>query len=504
MSLVDFSFFCFLLVSLVTYYLVGEKQQKYVIFAASMFFFICASGNKILPVSLILVLVLALTYGGARYLERPEAKRKCVCASCVIALLVVNLIVLKYVFNLGELFLGLLRMESDISFLKFAAPIGLSYFTLTAIGYLMEVYWGNLKAEKNFIVVADFICFFPQIVSGPISRFGQMGEQFKQKHFLSYANITEGAIRMLWGYLKKLVIADRIAPVVQAVYASCEERNTIVLLMGMGLYAIQLYTDFSGCMDIVIGAARMFGIVLPENFESPFFSQSISEFWRRWHITLGAWFKDFVMYPVLKTKFFVNLGKKAKKKLGKKLGKKVPTYLSLLIVWFLLGLWHGGLAHFFISSAMIPCAYLILGDFFEPQFQWLREKLKINQENSVFVCFRQVRTVFLICISWIFIATESVTVGMSVLKGLVLNVTKPMDIMGALAEGGIGMGKLLLLAMCVLLLLVVDYLEYKKISVMGLLNKAPVLIRAFALYALIALVLLYGMVGSSSFIYFQF
>ena len=504
MSLVDFSFFCFLLVSLSLYYLAGEKLQKYVLLSASVFFFACASGEKLLPMSVILAMVVLLTYWGARALSAADHKKRFLCASLVIGLLTANLVVLKYVFNLGELLLGVLRVDGDISWLQFAAPIGMSYFTLSAIGYLMEVYWGNYEAEKNFAVVADFICFFPQIVSGPIARFGRMGVQFRQKHYLQYDNIKNGAIRMLWGYFKKLVIADRLAPVVQAVYADYQGRSTWVLLFTMACYAIQLYTDFSGCMDIILGAARMFGIELPENFDAPFYSRNTSEFWRRWHITLGAWFKDFVMYPVLKTKAFVNLGKKAKKRLGKHLGKKVPTYLSLLIIWFLLGLWHGGVAHFFVASAMIPCTYLILGDFLQPWCDSIRDKLKIKPENPVFIGFQRVRTIFLICISWIFISTESVSRGVGVLKSLVLNAAKPADIMGALAEGGIGMGKLLLLALCILILFAVDYLKYKKISVPDLLDKMPLPIRWGILYILAAVVLLYGMVDGSSFIYFRF
>ena len=504
MSLVDFNFFCFLLGSLIVYYLVGERLQKYVLLAASVFFFVCASGEKVLPMTAILLLVMVLTYGGARVLPKEGNRKRAVCAALVIALLVTNLVVLKYVFHLGELVLGIFRVEADISWLSFAAPIGISYFTLSAIGYLMEVFWGNYEPERNFVVVADFICFFPQIISGPITRFGEMGAQFKKRHFLVYENVRNGAIRMLWGYFKKLVIADRVAPVVQAVYANYQDQNTLILLFVMVLYAIQLYTDFSGCMDIVLGAARMFGIVLPENFDSPFYSRNMSEFWRRWHITLGAWFKEFVMYPVLKTRGFVNLGKKAKKRFGKHLGKKVPTYLSLLLVWFLLGLWHGGEAHFFMASAMIPCTYLILGDFLEPQFDSLRKKCKITPDNPAFVAFGRIRTVFLMCISWIFICTESVQEGFWVLKCLVTNVTKPVDIMAVLAEGNMGTGKLLLLVCCVVVLLIVDYLEYQKISVIGLLNRVPLLIRFGVLYILIAIVLLYGMVGSSSFIYFQF
>lgn len=504
MSLVSFSFFGFLLVCLVVYYLAGEKSQKYIILLASLIFFLSASAGKELQMLGMLAYVVVLTYGGALLISRLEGRGRLWCATGVISLLVVNLVVLKYVYNLGELFLSLFRVGGDISWLQFAAPIGISYFTLSAIGYLMEVYWKNYEPERNFVVIADFICFFPQIVSGPVARYGDMAQQYRMKHRLDYENIRNGAIRMLWGYFKKLVIADRVALVVQTVYGSYENRSTWVILFAMLCYAVQLYTDFSGCMDIILGAAKLFGITPPENFDAPFFSRTVPEFWRRWHITLGAWFKDFVMYPVLKTHFFVNLGKKAKKRLGKKLGKKVPTYLSLLIVWFLLGLWHGGIAYFFMASAMIPCMYLILGDFFQPLMERINQALHIPTEHPLWIAFQRIRTSLLICVCWIFICTESVSKGFHVLKCLFTNMTLETNLMAVLAESGIGMGKLLILLLGLLLLFLVDYMQNRKVVLTDFLYQQWPVVRWGILYLCAILILFYGMVGGSSFIYFQF
>ena len=309
---------------------------------------------------------------------------------------------------------------------------------------------------------------------------------------------------MIWGYFKKLVISDRIALVVQAVYGNYTERDGLAILFAMGCYGIQLYTDFSGCMDIVVGAARLYGVVLPENFRAPFFSQTISEFWRRWHITLGTWFKDYVMYPVLKTKTFVNMGKKLKKRFGKTAGKKIPSYLSILIVWFLIGLWHGGILYFFVASALIPCCYLIGGDFLAPQFKKLNTMLHIKETNVVFRVFQSVRTSFLMCICWVFLCTESVGGGVEALGCIFTNLLQPVNFMALLAEAGIGMGKLALLLVSILALFVVDYLIYKKVSVTKWLSERFFLIRWALLYAALLMILFYGMVGESSFIYFQF
>lgn len=504
MSFTSFSFFVFLMISLLLYYLAGARLQKYILFGSTMVFFVMVSGSKALSLTLILAMVLLLTYGGARAIGALQGRRRTICTAAIISLLVLNLFTLKYVYNIAELFNSAFRIGADISRLKLAAPIGISYFTLSAIGYLMEVNWGNYPPEPNFCVVANFVSFFPQMISGPISRFDKMQAQFKQKHALNYDNIYYGCVRMIWGYFKKLVIADRVAPVVQAVYGSYTERSGLSILFAMGCYAIQLYTDFSGCMDIVIGAARLYDVVLPENFQAPFFSKTVAEFWRRWHITLGAWFKDYVMYPVLKTKTFVNMGKKLKKRFGKTAGKKIPSYLSILIVWFLLGLWHGGILYFFVASALLPCFYLIAGDFFEPQFKKLNTLLKIKEAHPIFRVFQSVRTTLLICICWVFICTESVRQGAEALGCIFTNLLKPTNIMALLAEAGIGMGKLLLLSLCILVLFVVDFMIYKKISVTKWLSRRFFLIRWAILYGLLLLILFYGMVGGSSFIYFQF
>ena len=504
MSLTSFSFFVFLIISLLLYYVAGQKLQKYVLLGSTLFFFIMASGSRAFSLTLILAMVILLTYFGARGIDALQGRRRTLCTVAVIGLLVVNLFTLKYVYNIAELFNTAFRIGADFSWLKLAAPIGISYFTLSAIGYLMEVNWGNYPAEKNFCVVANFVSFFPQIISGPITRFGEMQAYLTQKHALSYDNVYYGCVRMIWGYFKKLVIADRVALVVQAVYGSYAERGGIAILFAMGCYAIQLYTDFSGCMDIVVGAARLYDVVLPENFQAPLFSKTVAEFWRRWHITLGAWFKDYVMYPVLKTKTFVNMGKKLKKHFGKTAGKKIPSYLSILIVWFLLGLWHGGILYFFVASALIPCFYLIAGDFFEPQFKKLNTLLHIKETNVVFRIFQSVRTTFLICICWVFICTESVTHGVQALGCIFANMLQPVNIMALLAEAGIGMGKLALLMVCILALFVVDFMIYKKISVTKWLGERFFLIRWALLYAALLMILLYGMVGNSSFIYFQF
>ena len=215
-------------------------------------------------------------------------------------------------------------MSSDFSWFQFAAVIGISYYALSAIGYLIDVYWESYRAERNIVNVGLFIFYFPQLISGPFTRYGEMAPQFNERTKLDYSNVTNGIRRMIWGYFKKLVISERFGIVVATVYGDYHSYSMIGIAGATLCYAIQLYTDFSGCMDIIMGASELFGIKLPENFRAPFFSQSIQEFWQRWHMTLGRWFREYVYFP-----------------LGGSRCSKGKMIRNLLVVWMLTGIWHG-------------------------------------------------------------------------------------------------------------------------------------------------------------------
>ena len=324
MSLTSASFFAFLLVTLVLYY-TAPKCQKYILLVASFVFFLKASPIGLGWMLLLMAYILLVTYGGAIYIEKRNGWQGTVATVLTIAGLTATLFLLKYAFNMGELFASVLTLDVNISWLNFVPIMGLSYFTLSAIGYVMDVRWQMYSAERNIATVALFIYYFPQVVSGPVTRFSQMREQLLTRTPLEYDNIEYGLRRMLWGYFKKLVISERFAMIVQTVYANPAEYGGADILIATLCYAVQLYTDFSGCMDIVIGTSSLFGVRLPENFRAPFFSKTVQEFWQRWHITLGLWFKDYVMYPVQISTPLVNLGKYCKRHYGKQMGKKFPS-----------------------------------------------------------------------------------------------------------------------------------------------------------------------------------
>lgn len=502
MSLMSFYFFVFLLGTILLYYLF-PKAQKWVLLGASLlFYFAAAAAQQRGFLACVTGYVFCVTYFGARLIETAGGKAKSAAAALCITALVSPLVVFKYLYNLGTLLLGVLRMQADISWLNFVPIMGMSYFTLSAIGYLIDVLWKTYPAERSPGTVALFLFYFPQVISGPVTRMGQMRERFENRHALLYENVAYGLRRMLWGYFKKLVISERFALVVPAVYENYQNYGGLDILLAAVCYAIQLYTDFSGCMDIILGASALFGIELPENFDGPFFSRTVQEFWQRWHITLGNWFRDYVMYPIQISKPMVKLGKAARKRFGKKLGKKVPFYLAMAMLWFLIGIWHGGTGYYFIASGAAPFLLLMGSDLLQPLFAGMRNKLHINVADPLFVLFQRGRTLLLICLCWSFICAGSVGSNLLVLQHAVRYFF--VSRIFGLLSGGENVLSFSAIALCGLLTAVTYYLHEKDSSLRKVLDRCPFAVRACIFYAEIFMILLQGEVGQSSFIYFNF
>lgn len=220
-------------------------------------------------------------------------------------------------------------------------PLGISFYTFQTMGYLIDVYWDKCDAEGNFFKVLLFVSFFPQVIQGPISDFNQLKLQLFSQHSFKYQNYSRGCQRMLWGFFKKMVIANTLSPYVQDVFSHYVDYSGITVLIGAFLYSIQIYADFSGYMDIVCGLCEIMDIKLTENFNRPYFSKSIAEYWRRWHISLGAWFKTYIYYPIAVAKWNQKLGRILQQRFGKVFGQTVPASIALVIVWLTTGLWHG-------------------------------------------------------------------------------------------------------------------------------------------------------------------
>ncbi len=251
---------------------------------------------------------------------------------CLVAILINFgiLVVLKYsnfLIDTVNGFFNAIDVTYDIHNVSFVLPLGISFYTFQAIGYLIDVYRKKYPAEESFFRFALFLSYFPHIIQGPFSRFDDLGKTLFTQHKFSYERLCEGSRRILWGFFKKLLIADNIAIVVNEIFSNYGNYIGPQMLAVAFFYGIQIYADFSGYMDIVCGISHILGVDLTENFKQPYFSKSIDEFWRRWHITLGRWFRDYLFYPVAMSKKTQKIARKAREKLGQSVGRLIPRLL---------------------------------------------------------------------------------------------------------------------------------------------------------------------------------
>ena len=273
-------------------------------------------------------------------------------------------------------------------------PLGISFFVFQSTGYLIDVYRGKTFAEKNIAKLALFVSFFPQLAQGPISRHSDLAAELYTPHPFSAKSLKFGLQRVLWGYFKKLVIADRILIVIKAMLGDTATYNGVYVLLLILLYSVEIYADFTGGIDITIGIAEMMGIRLKENFNHPFSSRSTKEYWNRWHITMGSWFTDYVFYPMSVTKPMMKLSKWSRAHLGNAVGKRLPVYLATIVTWFLTGLWHGA-AWNFIVWGLLNCLVILVSQELEPLYRKFREKFPKLTASGAYHCFEATRTFLL-------------------------------------------------------------------------------------------------------------
>ena len=516
MLFTSYSFIGFILLLVPVYYLIPRNRQWWLLLFASCLFY-CTFD----PSYLIYVCLTALTVWGCAMMirmdqktqddylkERKEeiskevqkaykAKHKKIREMWMILGVLINLgilvLVKYYSFFFGHGIKGL------------GAPLGISFYTLQALGYLIDVKRGTVEAERNPLKMMLFISFFPQVIQGPISRFKDLSETLFSEHEFEWKNISFGFQRVLWGFFKKLIIADRIAPVVNTIVSDVSKYRGAYITAVLVLYSLELYADFTGGIDVTIGISQMLGVRVTENFDMPYFSTSLKEYWRRWHITMSQWFREFVFYPVSTSKPIQGISKFIRKKLGNK-GKKIPVYLSSFIVWLLTGLWHGaswtfivwGLLNWFIlmvSEELEPVAakfhekYAWSNTKWYKVFTWLRTLLLIFVLN-LFDCYRTVGETF--SALWSVLATANAKV---LFNGEILKLgMSGLDYFVILAGAGT--------------LFAVSYLQAKKGSIREFVAAKPYPVRFAVWFVLFITVLLVGAYGigydASQFIYNRF
>lgn len=414
------SFIIFAAVLLLLYYLIPGKFQWILLLIGSIFFYACAGWKGLVFICITIVVSWLLVNAMGRSFEKQKAflkseegkglsredkreykkkndrKRQWM----MIIALVIDLGILatlKYTNFFLQTIGAAFGFEKTV---EMVLPMGISFYTFQTVSYVIDVYWEKVEPEKSLLKTALFTSYFPLTIQGPITRFGDIKDDLFSAHKADLKNISFGIQRMLWGYFKKVVIADRLVAGVRTICSDNAAFGGAYTFAVIFLYAIQLYADFSGGIDITIGISEALGIHVKENFLRPFMSRNVAEFWRRWHISMGTWFKDYVVYPVSTSKWVLDLSKRLKRKNGKLIqgiGKRVPLYIATIITWFLTGLWHGATWNF-VLWGLLNAVCLLVETEFKPVSQKIHDRFPKLTDSGIYIFFEMFRTFFIMSV----------------------------------------------------------------------------------------------------------
>ncbi len=527
MLFTSYGFIAFLAVLFVLYYIIPGRFQWLLLLAADLLFYAC-SGWKGLCFMAATVVVswaaanlmgasfseqrayLASVEGKAlerekrrEYKKRCEKRRKLIFVLALLADLGI-LAALKYtnflISNVNALF------SADFAQVDWVLPLGISFYTFQTVSYVIDVYWEKTQPEKSILRTALFTSFFPLLIQGPISRFNDLKTTLYAEHEADFKQISFGLQRILWGYFKKLVIADRLLTAVTALCGDPSAYTGAYVFIGAILYAAELYADFTGGIDITIGVAQVLGIKVQENFIRPYFSRNIAEYWRRWHISMGTWFKDYIFYPLSVAPWLLKLSKSTRKKVSEGFGRKLPVYVSTIVTWFLTGLWHGA-AWNFVVWGLLNAFFILLAEEFRPLSQRFRAKHERLVSGFGYRVFETLRTFLLMCSLRVLDCYRDVGVSLHALGTVFTELNWREAFSGPLLQLGLTAADYAVAFAGVILMFTVSCVQEKHGSVRELLWEKPVL--SYALFLVLALaVLTFGAYGvgydASQFIYNQF
>lgn len=482
------------------YFLIPRRAKHLWLLGASYYFYM--SWNPIYALLMLLTTVISWGSGwflsacGQRHSPKSGKGKKWCLAGCIALNLGILFFFKYYAFAAGSIekifFLFHLSVKAPV--LDVLLPVGISFYTFQAMGYVIDVSRGEIPAEKNFLRYALFLSFFPQLVAGPIERSKNLMRQIYEPHAFDSERVKDGLLLMGWGFFQKLVIADRIAILVTDVYNNFTDYSGMQILLATVLFAFQIYCDFGGYSDIAVGAARVMGFTLTKNFKSPYYALTVSEFWRRWHISLTTWFRDYVYIP---------LG-------GSRCGR-CKKYRNLMLTFLVSGLWHGAGWNYIVWGGLNGL-YQVAGDLTRPLRTGLQERLHIRTDCGSYRLLQRIVTFLFVDFAWFFFRSGGLAIALQMLRhGIAypgfFALFSPDTLLGintmALSEkdfyvmlGGLA------------LLMLADFWKKREVDMKGILARQNIWFRCLVYYGLIFSVLILGIYGSgydaSAFIYFQF
>lgn len=530
MLFASYSFVGFIIAVVFLYYIVPRKCQWGLLLAASLFFYYIAN-----PWYLAFITVTSVTiYGCGLLIGKIGAESKAYVKAnkesltkeekktykagmkkkqwrVLLVGLFINLgilAIIKYtnftISNINAL-RHMFGFTKDFAFVKIIMPMGISFYTFQALGYLIDCYRGTVEPEKNFFKFFLFVSFFPQLVQGPISRFGDLSKTLYGPHKFDMKNIAFGMQRILWGFFKKLVIADRIVIAVNEIVHHPGAYSGAYVFVGMIFYAIELYADFTGGIDITIGIAEALGIKVTENFNRPFFSKNIKEYWNRWHITMGSWFTDYIFYPVTVCKPMLKFSKFSRNHFGEAIGKRLPVYLSSFLVWFATGIWHGASWNFIVWG-LGNWVVIMISQELEPFYRRFHGRFNVK-DKFLYKLFQVGRTFLLMCSLRTFDCYRDVPLTFKMYGTMFTKWNWNIIGNGALLKLGLTMADYIVIIAGVILLITVSLIQ-RTGPVREKLLRKPYIVRYILFLMLFVSILVFGAYGTgydaSQFIYNQF
>lgn len=480
-------FLIFFPIVTLVYFAVPQKLKNLWLLVTSYYFYMCWQ-----PAYALLILFSTVsTYLCSVAIDR--AKIKAAKKFCLTLSLTINLAILflfKYYgffcSNIATLF-GKIGIEVTMPAFDLLLPVGISFYTFQALGYAIDVYRGTVKREKSFITYALFVSFFPQLVAGPIERSSNLLPQFKETHKFDYNNAKEGLILMAWGFFKKMVVADGVATFVTLVYNAPTNYGGLQLIIATVFFAFQVYCDFGGYSDIAIGCAKVLGFKLMRNFDKPYFSTNLQEYWRRWHVSLSSWFSDYLYIP-----------------LGGSRKGKTRTYINLMITFIVSGLWHGA-NWTYVLWGFINGVYVCVSRAMRPARTHFIEKHKLGR-NPLYNTFAALIVFSFICYGYIFFRANTFGDAIYISTHLFSDIgqwfgsgylTSQLENINFFTKNGIP------LVCSILFMLAVELWEGKG-ELSNKIGRLPAPVRWVFYYGIVLLVLFYGNFGKSPFVYFDF
>ncbi len=487
----SYEFLLFFPIVLIVFFLIPDRFKKYWLLVCSYYFYMCWNVKY---VALLFISTFITYLSGLlldKYKDKVSVKKLIVAGSFVINLGI--LFFFKY-FNfagdmLGSLF-DLVGITVTVPAIDVLLPVGISFYTFQALSYTVDVYRGDIYAERNFFTYALYVSFFPQLVAGPIERSKNLLKQLNVFRKFDANRFLDGFIIMLWGYFLKIVLADRIAIFVDTVYKDMDTYQGMYIIVATVLFAVQIYCDFGGYSTIAVGAARILGIDIMENFNAPYLSQTVGQFWRNWHISLTSWFKDYLYIP-----------------LGGSRKGKTRKYLNKMIVFLVSGLWHGADLSFVVWGGLNGL-YQVIGEILQPIRDRLVRLFGVDRESVFHKALSMLITFIMVDFAWVFFRASSMYDAITAVKSMLRTSNFNVLIDGSLYGCGLGNVEFWFMIACIMVLLWADVMKKRGIVIRNIIENQDVIGKSVVVGLIGSFILIFGIWGASyseaSFIYFQF